>query len=376
MTAIHVRTALGVVLVLALAGCNLPRGAALESEILRASTGSGGEVIRDFAVEPVTRDQLARLHAWPRPGQESLGWLERQDGPPNRMIRAGDVLAITLWNTEDNSLLTNPGQRSITMDAVTVSSTGEVFMPYIGNIPVSGMSPDHAREMIEARFVEITPSAQVQLEVRESTGSTVSLVGGVQDPGAYPMRDQTYTVLSLIAEGGGVPDDLNNPQIRLIRGDAIYGTSIARLFDNPALDATLRPGDKVIVEPDDRYFLSLGAAGREAVHPFPRDEISALEALSIIGGLADTRANPQGILVLRDYPVDQVRLDGTGPAHERVVFTLDLTTADGLFSAGQFPILSGDLVYATESPVASTQTILSIVGNGLGVIGRAATAIN
>jgi protein involved in polysaccharide export with SLBB domain len=32
------------------------------------------------------------------------------------------------------------------MEAVTVSSTGDVFMPYIGNIPVAGMSPDHARE--------------------------------------------------------------------------------------------------------------------------------------------------------------------------------------------------------------------------------------
>jgi polysaccharide biosynthesis/export protein len=50
-----------------------------------------------------------------------------------------------------------------------------------------------------------------------------------------------------------------------------------------------------------------------------------------------------------------------------VVFTLDLTTADGLFSAGQFPILSGDLVYATESRLSSTQSILSVLGSSLGL---------
>jgi polysaccharide export outer membrane protein len=253
------------------------------------------------------------------------------------------------------------------MEAVTVSSTGEVFMPYLGNIRVSGMSPDRARETIETQFIEITPSAQVQLEVVESSGSLVSLVGGVARPGAYPMRDQSFTVLSLIAEGGGVPANLNNPQIRLIRGGDVYGTSVERLYDDPAYDTTLRGGDKIIVEPDERYFLSLGAAGSESVHPFPRDTISALEAVSIMGGIADARGNPQGILVLRDYPGEAVRPDGSGPTHERVVFTLDLTSADGLFSAGQFQIQSGDLVYATESPVTSAQTAFSILGAALGV---------
>ena len=115
------------------------------------------------------------------------------------------------------------------------------------------------------------------------------------------------------------------------------------------------------------FFLSLGAAGSEDVHPFPRDELSALEAISIIGGVSDNRANPKGILVLRDYPASMVRPDGSGPPHERVVFTLDLTSADGLFSAGQFPIMSGDLVYATESRLTSAQTVLSILGNTLGL---------
>lgn len=371
MTRITFRTGLGAALCLALAGCNVPRGAAFESEILRASNGSAEEAARDFAVEPVTRDSLARFAAWPRPEEEDLGWIGHQAGPANSIIAPGDILAITLWSTEENSLLTAPGQRATNLEALTVSSTGDVFIPYVGNVRVAGMSPDHAREVIQGRLSTVSPSVQVQLEIAESRGSIVSLVGGVTNPGAYPMRDQSFTVLSLIAEGGGVPPNLNNPQIRLIRGGSIYGTSIDRLYGNPALDTTLRSGDKVIVEPDERFFLSLGAAGSEAVHPFPRDEISALEALSIIGGVTDTRANPKGILVLRDYPASAVRPDGSGPSHERVVFTLDLTSADGLFSAGKFPILQGDLVYATESRLTTTQTVLSIIGNSLGLANQA-----
>ena len=37
-----------------------------------------------------------------------------------------------------------------------------------------------------------------------------------------------------------------------------------RLLADPSLDTTLRGGDKIYVEKDERYFLSLGATGREA----------------------------------------------------------------------------------------------------------------
>jgi polysaccharide export outer membrane protein len=52
-----------------------------------------------------------------------------------------------------------------------------------------------------------------------------------------------------------------------------------------------------------------------------------------------------------------------GPPQERVVFTLDLTKADGLFSAGKFLLQSGDLVYVTESPLGTANTIVGFFGN-------------
>jgi polysaccharide export outer membrane protein len=169
-----------------------------------------------------------------------------------------------------------------------------------------------------------------------------------------------------------VSSALNNPQIRLIRNGEIFGISVARLFANPSLDTTLIGGDQVLVEADDRSFLSLGAAGREAVIAFPQDRLNALEAMSLIGGVEDARADPQGILVLRRYPDSALRQDDSGPSQTRTVFTLDLTSADGLFSAGEFRIMPGDLVYATESPVVAAQTIIGILGSALGFADRLA----
>jgi polysaccharide export outer membrane protein len=377
MARVWTRAAAAMAVLAALGGCSLPRGAGFEREVLASSRSSTGEALpQDFAVEPVTHAALPVYDQWPQIGEPGLRWIAAQEEPANRIIRAGDTLQVVVWNTEDNPLLGAPGQRSVELGPITVSTGGSVFMPYIGDIRVAGMSPERAREAIEAEFMEVTPSAQVQLELQEGRMSQVSLVGGVAAPGPYPLVDQSYTVLSLIAAGGGVPTGLNNPQIRLIRDGELYGTSVDRLFSEPALDTTLRGGDKVIVEADERRFLSLGAAGSEAVHPFPRDRVTAIEALSIIGGLSDSRANPQGILILRDYPASAVRPAGSGsgaasgPSHERVVFTIDLTSADGLFSAGEFRVLSGDLVYATESPVTSASTVFDILGTTLGLASR------
>ena len=191
------------------------------------------------------------------------------------------------------------------------------------------------------------------------------------NPGAYPLPDRNFTVLSLLAAGGGISPNLNNPQIRLVRGGAIYGTSVNRLLDSPNLDTLLRGGDQVFVEEDQRYFLSFGAAGKEDLHIFSKDAMSAMDAVSIMGGIADGKADPQGLLILREYNPSALRTGVRGPRQTRVVFTVDLTSADGLFSARQFQINPDDLVMVTESPINDALTVSNIIGNLFGVFSRA-----
>lgn len=347
-----------------LSACSsLPRGAALRSEIL-AVEGAGG--VRDFAVAPVSRAALPVYAAWPDVDAHGLEWIARIDQPNSRIVAPGDTLTVTVWATEENGLLTVTGQRFVSLPQLRVEPGGTVFLPYIGKRRVAGMSVERAREVIEEAYSAVAPSAQVQLDLAAGRMSSASLVGGVAAPGSYPLADRDVTITALIAEAGGVSSRLANPQVRLQRDGRLYGISLGRLLEKPELDTTLRGGDTVFIESDSRYFLSLGAAGTEAQHGFPRDRVSALDALAIIGGVSDTRADVGGILVLRHYPEAAVRAGPSGPDHPRTVFTFDLTSADGLFSAGQFEIASGDLVYVTESPVTAAQTIFGLFGSAFG----------
>ena len=375
MGLISLRALVGVFLCALVASCGaLPRGAGIESEVLAASdveVQPNGDPVYGFSVFEISRNFLPVLANWPQQGQRNYKWINRQPQPASLTIAAGDILKLTIWDAEENSLLTDAGQRVAQLQDVQVNSDGRIFIPFVGNLRVVGMSPQTARAEIESQLKQTIPSAQVQVSVAPGRANTANLVGGVNAPGVYPLPDRDYTLLSLISEGSGVRSSIENPQVRLMRGSEIYGISLERLYDEPNLDTTLVGGDRVIIEEDDRYFLSLGATGSEAIHKFPKTNVTALDALSIVGGVSDTRADPQGILILREYSQSSVRADiSAGPPQTRVVFTLDLTNADGLFSAAKFNLQSGDLVYATESPVSGAQTIFSIFGSALSIANR------
>ncbi len=346
------------------AACDLPRGAPIQGEVLANADAPDAA----FSVQPVSGATLAQLSAWPATGGRGPDrWVPRSRGPISPVIAAGDRIDLTIWDNEENSLLSSNTQKQVAMGELVVSAAGTVFVPYVEEVRVAGMTPDAARRAIQSELRAIVPSGQVQLRLVSGRHNSVDVVGGVGKPGQYPLADRNTTVLSVLSAAGGVPPDMRNPQLRLIRDAETYGIALSRLYEDPRLDTTLRGGDKLIVEPDDRYFLALGAAGREQAVYFTKDHISALDAVTMMGGLNDTRGNPRGILILRRYPASALRGDGTGPDKPRVVFTIDLTSADGLFSAGEFRVNPGDLVLATESPVTAAQTILGLIGSAMRV---------
>ncbi len=349
----------------ALSGCALPRGAALQSEIVKEANSE----TPDIAVYPVTKNLLPRFAKWPHTGGVAqYSWLGRKAAPIGRVLLAGDTINLSVWDSDENSLLTSREQKVAQLQVMRVSTNGSVFVPYVGSIQVGGMTDAAAREKIQSALEVISPSAQIQLSSEAGTRHSVFVVSGVNNPGPVPLEERDMTVLSALAIGGGAKEGFENPQIRLLRGKSTYAIGLDRLLKSPSLDTTLRSGDKILVAEDESYFLALGASGREELITFPKSHLTALDAVTIMGGVDDARANPEGVLVLREYSSRAVRADGVaGPANRRVVFTMDLTTADGLFSAGNFHINPKDVVYATESPVNNARTIFSIIGSAFGV---------
>lgn len=355
------RVALVSVLLPALvAGCAMPRGAGLRSEVLRGTDTAESDV----QVIAITRESLAEIQAWPIPRPERRHhWTTTGAASTSRIIRAGDTVSLAVWDSQPDSLLTTGEQRSVTMQSIPVSSSGRVFIPYVGEVRIAGQTTEQARREIQRLLEPIVPDGQVQLDVTPGSRNTIDVVTGVARPGRVELPEVSPTILSVLAETGGISSTLRNPLVRLNRAGEAYAIPASDLFSDPANDIQLRGGDRILVEEDDRTYIALGAAGAEQVVYFEREVITALDALSTIGGLSDTRADLQGVMVLREYPESLVSAVGAAPRKAQVVFTFDLTSADGLFAARRFNILPDDVVLATESPVPMINQVVSMIRN-------------
>lgn len=352
---------------LLVAACSLPQGAALRSEIVEARGGEDP----GFQVVEVTRAMVPELAAWPATGRSGSGrWLPATRGPSSALIRPGDRVTLVIWDSQDNSLLTSPARRNAVLEGAEVMPSGRVFLPYAGEVDLAGATPQEARARVQDALEGIAPSVQVQLSVEQGSGNAVDIVSGVSAPGRYPLSSRDTSILSVLAAAGGIRESLQNPLVRLMREGETYEIRAESLFAEARRNTRLRGGDTIVVEEDPRHFTALGAAGTEDLIPFPEEDVSALEAVSLMGGLSDRRADPEGLLILREFAPEDVGRT-PGPTQRQVILTFDLTSADGLFAARNVLVNPGDTVLATESPVTRAETIFDLVGRVFGVTRQA-----
>jgi polysaccharide export outer membrane protein len=352
------------------ASCSPPQDAASFQQVVKGVDNPEST----FAVQIVTRDTLPVLEGWPNSHPISnYGWIAHQKTGSDPLIQSGDKLTLAIWDNDETSLLSQPGQKVIPLPDLQVSSKGTIFLPYVDEVYVAKMTPDEARRTVQSKLTAIIPSAQVQLSMAAGMQNSVEVVAGMPVTGKVPLTDRSTTITSVLAQSGGIPSTMTNAQVNLQRGGRLYKIAADTLFSHPELDTTLRGGDKIFVETDKRYFLSLGAAGKEAVIDFPRDSVTALDAMSLVGGVNGAVGNPKGVLVLRNYPEAAVRsMPRNGPPKERMIFAFNLTNADGLFSAGEFQIQDRDLVLVTESPLYNTRTVVGLV---MGIFNAGRTSV-
>lgn len=291
-------------------------------------------------------------------------------------IRAGDTVAVTVFENVPEGLLTSAETRGARLTELQVDDAGFIYVPFAGRVQAAGLSPEALRSAITSQLDEQTPDPQIYVSRTGGDGATVSVVGRVGAQGVYPISRPNRRLTAMLATAGGVSVPTQTAMIRLARGHVVDRVWLDDLFDHPELDVALRGGDRIFVEQDQRNFTVLGATGTQARIVFDRRSLSAIEALAQVGGLDATRADPTGVFVFRDEPEEVARqvLGQPVTGDTRVVYVLDLTAPNGMFMARDFQIRDGDTLYVTEaSAVTWNRTIATITGT-LGATGAAASA--
>jgi polysaccharide export outer membrane protein len=143
-------------------------------------------------------------------------------------LRPGDVVRLRIWREPDLS------------GDFAVDEQGSVVFPKLGPIVVVDMSPDSLKSrLIQSYSVYLrNPAIDVMLLRR------ITILGGVRNPGLYPV-DPTMTLADAYALAGGISPDGKHDQIELVRGGerTSYKVSEQTLIG----DTPLRSGDQLYV---------------------------------------------------------------------------------------------------------------------------------
>ncbi|TQM92998.1 polysaccharide export outer membrane protein [Roseinatronobacter monicus] len=293
-------------------------------------------------------------------------------------IRPGDVIRLNVYENVPEGLLAQSGTNNAIIEEVQVDDAGFIFVPYAGRVRAAGHTPDALRRILTQSLDEQTPDPQVMVTRAPGDGATVSVAGGVGAQGVYPVTRASNRLSSMIATAGGLNIPLETAQVLVTRGNRQDSAWLQDIYSDPSLDIAMRAGDRILLRQDQRSFTVLGATGSADRMTFDTRQISAIDAIAMVGGLDPLRADPKGVFIFRDeIPEVATEILGIGQfvTDVRFVYVLDLTAPTGMFNARDFKVRDGDTIFVTEASSAVwARQISSLTGTltAAGAIRRAA----
>lgn len=124
-----------------------------------------------------------------------------------------------------------------------VEGDGAVQLPFLGRVPMNGLSTTAIRADLVRRLSPYLPEPQVEVRVTEFNARHVAVVGAVPQPRRQVLTDRPLTVIDAINEAGGFVDGAENASVVLIRGGVESRVDITAFLTAGQDTPVLRDGD-------------------------------------------------------------------------------------------------------------------------------------
>ena len=371
---------------LLLSACSsLPTSGPSNSEVLEQAVSKDNPL--GLRIVPLTPTVVASLRARPErfagvfEGLRSSQAVDRL-GPGDvvtvSIYEAGDGLFNSRRNASADTTTASAGSSAETLPRLQVDRNGTITVPYAGQIKVAGHTPTEVQHIIEERLAEKTAQPQVVVSLVSNGSNIVYVSGDVHAPGRYPLTLARERLLDVVALAGGPTHSPQDTQVKVNRQGRDATTSLTRIQTIPEENIPVEPQDRIQVDYLPRSFLSYGATGRVAQIQFDAATVSLAEAVARVGGLDDSRANPEAVFLFRfERPVNAQTLGlvprGTAPIVSPavipgtpadgipVIYQVNMRAPQTFFAMQQFPMQDKDLIYIANAPTVQIYKFLQLI---------------
>lgn len=268
---------------------------------------------------------------------------------PDYKLGPGDIISIIVW---DHPELTTPaGQyRTAEQAGTVVAEDGTIYYPYVGTLPVAGKTTRQVRDLLAARLSKFIEKVQLDVRMASFRSKRVYVVGEVAKPGLLEVNDIPMTVLEAVNRAGGFSPEADHSRVLLTRKGATYRVDIQAMYEAGATEqnALLEPGD--ILNVQDRSFnkiFVLGEVAKPGSMIMTKKRSTLAEALADAGYIAQERANPKWIYVMR------------GDSDKPELFHLDGSSPDAMLLADRFPLQPRDIIYVDAADVVRWNRVIT-----------------
>ncbi len=233
---------------------------------------------------------------------------------PDYLVGPGDKIILQLWGSVEGT------------PELTVSRDGEVFLPRVGNVKVSGVPFDRLQYLFKACLSKIYKDFDLNVSMGKLRLMKVFVVGEVKSPGDYNISSLSTVMNALSAAGGPLKTgSLRNIQVK--RGGRTVET--VDLYDffvsgDKSRDVRLQPGDTIFVSVIGRVAGIAGNVKRPAIYEL-KHETSLADLTALAEGFLPTgylqRVQISRVVAHEKKVVNDFNLDpkGAGKSLEEIM---------------------------------------------------------
>ncbi len=365
------------VAVLALSGCGTLGSAGPSTGAIKKS---GGEIVAGNEIQVIELNDQSIQRTMAAHNNVSFAEIFGESQQASTVIGRGDVLEIAIWEAPPAVLFgsTTIERRGSSNGSLAQTSTvpqqmvgdeGTVTVPFAGAITVAGMTTAQVQREIVRRLAGRAHSPQAIVRLIQNETRNVTVLGEVAGSRRVPLSAKGERLLDIIAAAGGPRNPVGKTTVQISRGTSVATMALDTVIRQPSQNIVIQPGDVVTVLFQPFSFIALGAVTQNAEIPFEGSGFTLSQALGRVGGLRDERADVRGVFIFRLEDPAALELGkaalarATNDGKVPVIYRLKFSDPSSFFTAQNFAIRNGDVLYVSNATGADLQKFLTALSN-------------